>query len=116
MPALLLGVPGLEQLNLICRVSLDVAFQQKRIWWIWPSWLRRQIVALKIVGSSPITHPIMVTPSEWMVLFLYQENHALDALKGHWQGGRNDFLLLVCLLVIGNSEVIQIFLESVLCG
>lgn len=26
--------------------------------------------ALKIVGSSPITHPIMVTPSEWMVLFL----------------------------------------------
>lgn len=30
----------------------------KRIWWIWPSWLRRQIVALKIVGSSPIIHPI----------------------------------------------------------
>ena len=28
------------------------------IWWIWPSWLRRQIVALKIVGSSPIIHPI----------------------------------------------------------
>ena len=36
-------------------------------------------MALKIVGSSPITHPIMITPSEWMVLFLYQENHALDA-------------------------------------
>ncbi len=27
------------------------------IWWVWPSWLRRQIVALKIVGSSPIIHP-----------------------------------------------------------
>ena len=27
-------------------------------WWLWPSWLRRQIVALKIVGSSPISHPI----------------------------------------------------------
>ena len=29
-----------------------------RIWWAWPSWLRRQIVALKIVGSNPIVHPI----------------------------------------------------------
>ena len=25
--------------------------------WVWPSWLRRQIVALEIVGSSPIIHP-----------------------------------------------------------
>ena len=28
-----------------------------RSWWVWPSWLRRQIVALEIVGSSPIIHP-----------------------------------------------------------
>ena len=47
------------------------AIQQKRIWWIWPSWLRRQIVALKIVGSSPIIHPIKITPSVRMVLFLW---------------------------------------------
>ena len=33
-------------------------FSANRIWWVWPSWLRRQIVALKIVGSSPIIHPI----------------------------------------------------------
>ena len=32
-----------------------------QIWWVWPSWLRRQIVALKIVGSSPIIHPIKDT-------------------------------------------------------
>lgn len=27
-------------------------------WWVWPSWLGRQIVALEVVGSTPITHPI----------------------------------------------------------
>ena len=27
-------------------------------WWMWPSWLRRQIVVLEIVGSTPIIHPI----------------------------------------------------------
>ena len=26
-------------------------------WWVWPSWLGRQIVALEVVGSNPITHP-----------------------------------------------------------
>ena len=35
----------------------STGIQQNRIWWIWPSRLRRQIVALKIVGSSPIIHP-----------------------------------------------------------
>ena len=25
-------------------------------WWVWRSWLARQIVALEIVGSSPSTH------------------------------------------------------------
>ena len=46
--------------SLMLRVPSGVPFsiQQNRIWWIWPSWLRRQIVALKIVGSSPIIHPI----------------------------------------------------------
>ncbi len=28
------------------------------IWWMWPSWLGRQIVALEVVGSNPIIHPI----------------------------------------------------------
>ena len=27
------------------------------IWWIWRSWLARQIVALEAKGSSPFTHP-----------------------------------------------------------
>ena len=26
-------------------------------WWDWRSWLARQVVALKAVGSSPISHP-----------------------------------------------------------
>ena len=29
---------------------------------MWPSWIRRQIVALKIVGSSPIIHPKKYAP------------------------------------------------------
>ena len=27
------------------------------IWWVWRSWLARQIVALEAEGSSPSTHP-----------------------------------------------------------
>ena len=36
---------------------------------MWPSWLRRQIVALKIVGSSPIIHPMKKGQAFWLVLF-----------------------------------------------
>ena len=36
---------------------------------MWPSWLRRQIVALKIVGSSPIIHPMKKGQAVWLVLF-----------------------------------------------
>ncbi len=28
------------------------------IWWVWRSWLARQIVALEAVGSSPTIHPL----------------------------------------------------------
>ena len=28
------------------------------IWWDWRSWLARQVVALKAVGSNPISHPM----------------------------------------------------------
>ena len=38
---------------------------------MWPSWLRRQIVALKIVGSSPIIHPIKTGDIFGYLLFLY---------------------------------------------
>ena len=30
---------------------------QMSIWWVWRSWLARQIVALEAEGSSPFTHP-----------------------------------------------------------
>ena len=30
------------------------------IWWVWRSWLARQIVALEAEGSSPSTHPRLV--------------------------------------------------------
>ena len=30
---------------------------QARLWWVWCSWLARQIVVLDIVGSSPTIHP-----------------------------------------------------------
>ena len=29
-----------------------------QIWWVWRSWLARQIVALEAKGSSPFIHPI----------------------------------------------------------
>ena len=29
------------------------------IWWVWRSWLARQIVALEAEGSSPFTHPLL---------------------------------------------------------
>ena len=29
------------------------------IWWIWRSWLARQIVALEVKGSTPFIHPIL---------------------------------------------------------
>ena len=33
---------------------------QARLWWVWCSWLARQIVVLDIVGSSPTIHPSIV--------------------------------------------------------
>ena len=57
------------------RVPSGVPFkkcnQHNRIWWIWPSRLRRQIVALKIVGSSPIIHPRKTGDIFGYLLFLY---------------------------------------------
>jgi hypothetical protein len=32
------------------------------LWWVWRSWLARQIVALEAGGSSPLTHPIAFIP------------------------------------------------------
>ena len=29
-----------------------------KAWWVWRSWLARQIVALEVEGSNPFTHPI----------------------------------------------------------
>ena len=29
-------------------------------WWVWRSWLARQIVALEVEGSNPFTHPIFL--------------------------------------------------------
>ena len=29
------------------------------IWWVWRSWLARQIVALEVEGSSPSIHPFL---------------------------------------------------------
>ena len=29
------------------------------LWWVWRSWLARQIVALEAEGSSPSTHPLL---------------------------------------------------------
>ena len=42
--------------KLLHRIAL-ISILNPRAWWVWPSWLRRQIVALEIEGSSPFTHP-----------------------------------------------------------
>ena len=30
------------------------------LWWVWRSWLARQIVALEAVGSNPTIHPFLM--------------------------------------------------------
>ena len=42
-------------------------FMSNLLWWVWRSWLARQIVALEAVGSNPITHPV--------ILLILQDNH-----------------------------------------
>ena len=39
-------------------------------WWVWPSWLRRQIVALEIEGSSPFTHPFFIASRRRFASFI----------------------------------------------
>ena len=46
--------------ELIWSLDKDITFcyyKYALMWWVWPSWLRRQIVVLKIVGSIPTIHP-----------------------------------------------------------
>ena len=31
-----------------------------KLWWVWPSWLGRQIVDLEVEGSKPCIHPIFL--------------------------------------------------------
>ena len=38
-------------------VSFHGSTQRNPLWWVWRSWLARQIVALEAEGSSPFTHP-----------------------------------------------------------
>ena len=38
-------------------MARECGYLQARIWWVWPSWLARQIVALEVIGSTPIYHP-----------------------------------------------------------
>ena len=40
------------------------------VWWDWRSWLARQVVALKAVGSNPISHPKKNTENSVLGIFL----------------------------------------------
>ena len=35
-------------------------FMSNLLWWVWRSWLARQIVALEAQGSNPCIHPVAV--------------------------------------------------------
>ena len=37
--------------------ALCYNISRRLTWWDWRSWLARQVVALKAVGSNPISHP-----------------------------------------------------------
>ena len=64
------AIPQFPESLLACQTSTRQKGLENQIWWAWPSWLRRQIVALKIVGSNPIVHPIKITPSiGWCYFF-----------------------------------------------
>ena len=36
---------------------ISIFFKTLFLWWVWRSWLARQIVALEAVGSNPTIHP-----------------------------------------------------------
>ena len=38
------------------RISISLKMSNL-LWWVWRSWLARQIVALEAVGSNPTIHP-----------------------------------------------------------
>ena len=54
-----------------------------KIWWVWRSWLARQIVALEAEGSSPSTHPKV----SWNPRFLPRVIH--DSVMVHSQAVRH---------------------------
>ena len=71
---------------------------------MWPSWLRRQIVALKIEGSNPFIHPIF---------FFYQILPSVSTL-GCRQAVRHQTLTLA---FVGSSPAIPAMSEQgVLCS
>lgn len=79
---------GLDRAAPKCSESLLACHFKRfsnRIWWIWPSRLRRQIVALKIVGSSPIIHPKTRdrTISGFSLLFSRYPYHTIEASFFH---------------------------------
>ena len=57
------------------------------MWWVWPSWLRRQIVVLKIVGSIPTIHPTIFR-SAWHFFFIYARVAELADAPDSKSGGR----------------------------
>ena len=67
---------------------LYFAAAEAAIWWMQLSWLEHQVVALGVVGSSPIIHPIF-----YRVDFLFFALYILHPFVGWWLGKRWNLVL-----------------------
>ena len=48
-------------------------FMSNLLWWVWRSWLARQIVALEAVGSNPTIHPFYGSLAQLVEHFIRNE-------------------------------------------
>ena len=78
-------------------------------WWIWPSWLRRQIVVLKIVGSIPTIHPTILEVPSTSFLFFARVAELADAPDSK-SGGRKIVWVQVPSLAPQNLLLLQSFI------
>ena len=66
------------------------------LWWVWRSWLARQIVALEAEGSSPSTHPYPVLGIIILVLYVIRlhSNHMMQPEPARSAWNRRGFCMM----------------------
>lgn len=79
---------------------------------MWPSWLGRQIVALKVMGSNPIIHPIyagMAELADALDLGSSSSECRFDSCYPHSKSRRAAILVGFRLLFLGSGNKTVLF-------